>query len=59
VGDVASVRDGFAEQPVLSLVNGKPALTFAIERVGDQNVLEITSLIRDYVERKQAELPEG
>jgi hypothetical protein len=59
VGDVATVRDGFAEQPVLSLVDGKPALTFAIERVGDQNVLEITSLVRDYVERKQAELPEG
>jgi multidrug efflux pump subunit AcrB len=58
LGDVASVRDGFAEQPVLSLVDGKPALTFAIERVGDQNVLEITSLIRDYVARKQAELPE-
>lgn len=59
VGDVATVRDGFEEQPVLSLVNGKTALTFAIERVGDQNVLEITSLIRDYVERKQAQLPEG
>ncbi|MEE4279326.1 MAG: efflux RND transporter permease subunit [Halieaceae bacterium] len=59
VGDVATVRDGFEEQPVLSLINGAPALTFNIERVGDQNVLEITSLIRDYVEKKQAELPEG
>ncbi|MFT6770671.1 MAG: multidrug efflux pump subunit AcrB, partial [Congregibacter sp.] len=46
VGDVATVRDGFAEQPVLSLVDGKPALTFTIDRVGDQNVLEITSMIR-------------
>lgn len=59
VGDVATVRDGFAEQPVLSLVDGKPALTFTIDRVGDQNVLEITSMIREYAERKQAELPEG
>ncbi|MEO1082146.1 MAG: efflux RND transporter permease subunit [Pseudomonadota bacterium] len=59
VGDVATVRDGFEEQPVLSTVNGKPALTFNIERVGDQNVLEITSLIRDYVEQKQQQLPEG
>jgi len=59
VGDVATVRDGFDEQPVLSLVNGEPALTFSIERVGDQNVLEITSLIRDYVAEKQAQLPEG
>ncbi|MEM1188518.1 MAG: efflux RND transporter permease subunit [Pseudomonadota bacterium] len=59
VGDVATVRDGFEEQPVLSTVNGKPALTFNIERVGDQNVLEITSLVRDYVEQKQQQLPEG
>uniref|UniRef100_UPI003F6B2A20 efflux RND transporter permease subunit n=1 Tax=Congregibacter sp. TaxID=2744308 RepID=UPI003F6B2A20 len=29
------------------------------DRVGDQNVLGITESIRDYVERKQAELPEG
>jgi multidrug efflux pump subunit AcrB len=42
-----------------ALVDGKPALTFAIERVGDQNVLEITAQVKAYVERKQAELPEG
>ncbi|MFK7828315.1 MAG: efflux RND transporter permease subunit [Congregibacter sp.] len=59
LGDIATVRDGFAEQPVLSTVDGKPALTFSIERVGEQNVLEITSLVKDYVERKQLELPEG
>ncbi|KGE04354.1 Acriflavin resistance protein [Pseudohaliea rubra DSM 19751] len=59
VGDIATVRDGFAEQPVLSRVNGKPALTFDIDRVGAQNVLEITTLIRDYVAEKQAELPPG
>jgi len=59
LGDIATVRDGFAEQPVLSRVNGKPALTFDIDRVGAQSVLEITSLVRDYVTEKQAELPEG
>lgn len=59
VGDIATVRDSFAEQPVLSLVDGKPALTFTIDRVGDQNVLEITALIAEYAERKQAQLPDG
>ena len=56
---MARVRDGFSDQPILSLVNGKPALTMVIERVGSQDVLEITELVRGYVERKQAELPEG
>lgn len=59
LGDVARVRDGFAEQPVLSLVNGKPALTLDIDRVGDQDVLQITESVRDYVERKRAELPQA
>lgn len=59
LGDIAEVRDGFAEQPVLSLVNGQPALTLDIERVGDQDVLKITEKVRDYVALKQEELPDG
>lgn len=59
LGDVAEVRDDFADQPVLSLVNGQPALTLDIERVGGQDVLKITELVRDYVQRKQGELPDG
>jgi len=59
LGDIATVRDGFADQPVLSRVNGEPALTFDIDRVGAQDVLEITALVKDYVAEKRAELPEG
>lgn len=59
LGDIATVRDGFAEQPVLSLVNGQPALTLDIERVGNQDVLEITEKVRDYVIMKQQQLPQG
>ena len=59
LGDIATVRDGFQEQPVLSLFNGEPAITLNIDTVGDQDVLQVTSQVRDYIERKQAELPEG
>ncbi|MEM8943089.1 MAG: efflux RND transporter permease subunit, partial [Pseudomonadota bacterium] len=59
LGDVATVHDAFEEQPVLSTINGKPALTLNIGRVGDQNVLEITKLVREYAEQKQQQLPEG
>jgi multidrug efflux pump subunit AcrB len=59
LGDVATVRDGFTEQPVLSLVNGLPALTLNVSRVGDQNVLAITEDVRNYVLEKQELLPEG
>ncbi|TGD75496.1 efflux RND transporter permease subunit [Mangrovimicrobium sediminis] len=59
VGDIATVRDGFEEQPVLSRLNGKPSVTLRIDRVGEQDVLAMTENLRAFVERKQAELPEG
>jgi len=59
LGDVAVVRDTFADQPILSRLNGQPSLTLEVDRVGDQNVLAMTRALREFVERKQAELPEG
>ncbi len=59
LGDVATVRDTFAEQPVLSRFNGQPALTLEVDRVGDQDVLAMTKDLRLFVKRKQAQLPAG
>ncbi len=59
LGDVATVRDTFEDQPVLSRLNGKPSLTLEVDRVGDQNVLAMTRELRAFVERKRAELPHG
>ncbi|EED34595.1 RND family efflux transporter [Luminiphilus syltensis NOR5-1B] len=59
LGDIADIRDGFTDQPVLSLINGEPGLTFVIDRVGDQNVLDITRRLREYVAEKQLQLPQG
>ncbi|MEE4143730.1 MAG: efflux RND transporter permease subunit [Halieaceae bacterium] len=59
LGDVATVRDTFADQPVLSRLNGKASLTLEVDRVGDQDVLAITRQLREFVESKQAGLPHG
>ena len=59
LGDVATVQDGFEDQPVLSRLNGKPSVTLVVDRVGDQNVLAMTENLRTFVADKQAELPEG
>ncbi len=59
LGDVATVRDTFEDQPVLSRLNGEPSLTLEVDRVGDQDVLAMTSDLRLFAERKQAQLPEG
>ena len=59
LGDVATVNDGFEDQPVLSRLNGQSSLTLEVDRVGDQNVLAITERLREFAERKQSELPPG
>lgn len=59
LGDVANVRDGFEDQPVLNRLNGKPSISLEVERVGDQNVLAMTENLRAYVAAKGAELPPG
>lgn len=57
--DVATVRDGFEDQPVLTRLNGKPSVTLVVDRVGDQDVLAMTENLRAFVDRKKAELPPG
>jgi len=59
LGDVATVRDGFEEQPVLSRMNQRRSVTLEIDRVGDQDVLAMTRKLREYTARKQAQLPRG
>ncbi|GAB5453585.1 MAG: efflux RND transporter permease subunit [Halioglobus sp.] len=57
--DIATVNDGFEEQPTLSRHNGRPSVTLSVDRVGDENVLAMTENLRAYVERKRAEFPPG
>ena len=59
LGDVAQVVDGFEEQPVLSTLNGRRAITLIVDRVGDQDVLKMTAQIREYIVQKQASLSQG
>ena len=59
LGDVATVIDGFEDQPVLSTLNGRRAVTLVIDRVGNQDVLKITDNLRNYITRKQASLAAG
>ena len=56
--DVAQVVDGFAETDTEGLFDGKPSVLIQVFRVGDQNALEISKVVHQFVEEK-ARLPEG
>jgi multidrug efflux pump subunit AcrB len=55
--DVAKIRDAFVESDAFSEYNSKPAISIRVMSVGDQNELDISATVREYVERKEANLP--
>ncbi|MEC7923033.1 MAG: efflux RND transporter permease subunit, partial [Planctomycetota bacterium] len=50
VGDVCSVRDGFADTDQETFFDGKPAIMVSVFRVGDQNATGIAEEIERYLE---------
>ena len=59
LADVANVVDGFADVKFKGEFNGKPGLLITVYRVGEQNILEISDDIKEYVKNKTTSLPEG
>jgi multidrug efflux pump subunit AcrB len=59
LGDVATVVDGFAETDQSARFSGTPAVDIRVYRVGDQNALEISRKVREYVAAAQARIPAG
>ncbi|MCA9511412.1 MAG: efflux RND transporter permease subunit, partial [Myxococcales bacterium] len=57
LGDVAHVVDGFDEDDRYATFDGKRAVVVKVDRVGDQNVLDVTRETKAYVAR--AMLPSG
>lgn len=59
LGDVAQVRDGIAETDQKVLFDGKPAVTVVVSRVGGQDVVDVTSAVKAYVDQLRPGIPEG
>jgi multidrug efflux pump subunit AcrB len=59
LSDIADVKDGFSEIPIISKYNGKRAIAIDVFRSGNQNVIEIGEKVKEFIATKQAQLPEG
>jgi len=57
--DVAKVKDGFDEELLYTLYNGKPSIFVRVERTGDQNLLKICNAIKEWMETAHDRLPAG
>ena len=60
VGDVATVLDGFQEESHLARFNGHVAAMLDVFRTEEEDSIEVSKLVRDYIiERKAQGMPEG
>ena len=59
LGDIARIEDGFRETNRAAFFDGRPAGQVRVYRVGEQSPLDVAAAVRDYAERRRAELPEG
>ncbi|MGQ4275579.1 efflux RND transporter permease subunit [Pseudidiomarina sp. E22-M8] len=57
LGDIATVKDEFIERRRFTQFDNKPATFVKVDSVGDQNDLAVAEVVRNYIERKQKELP--
>jgi HAE1 family hydrophobic/amphiphilic exporter-1 len=59
VGDVADIRDTFAKQNNLTLVNGEPALLLTIQKQSDANTVKVADNVTAILDDLQKQLPQG
>jgi multidrug efflux pump subunit AcrB len=57
--DIATVVDGFEDSDLVARFDGQPAVTLQVYRVGEQNLLDLTKVCKDYIAEQEARLPEG
>jgi len=50
LSQIATIRDGFAENDLINLFNGEPAARINVSRSGDQDALEIEEKVNAYIE---------
>ncbi len=56
---VAEIRDGFAEDEVISKLNGRSALNILVYKTREEDMIAIANTMKDWVAAKNPTLPEG
>ena len=57
VGDVANVKDEFADTTSITRMNGRPALVIEIQKTSDEDLIEVTDAVKAFA--AQQTLPAG
>ena len=59
VADVATVIDGFEDNPILATLNGEPGILLQIMTTETMDIVKASDSVRKWIEERQETLPEG
>ena len=59
LGDIADIKEDFAESDGVVRFNGQPAVVVSVQSEGDQNDIETVKAVRQYLADRQVSLPVG
>jgi multidrug efflux pump subunit AcrB len=59
VGDVATVVDGFEDNPILATLNGEPAVLLQVMTTETMDIVNASESIRKWIDERQETLPKG
>ncbi len=59
LGDIAHIHDGFEEDPLYAIFNGRPAVFIEVYRTGQQSAIEVARAVREYVAASKGRMQEG
>jgi multidrug efflux pump subunit AcrB len=57
LGDIGTVKDGFAETDEFAIFDGMPAVMIGVYRVGNQKPTQIAKIVNKYVREESPKLP--
>ncbi len=58
LGDIATVRDGYADSDEAAFYDGKPAVRLVVYRIGEQTPIGVSNVVNDYKEKIARKLPD-
>ncbi|MDG2123722.1 MAG: efflux RND transporter permease subunit, partial [Verrucomicrobiales bacterium] len=59
LADIATVNDGFNENPFIARYNGERSVVISVAREGTQNAITIANTVKKYMLEREATLPPG
>ena len=59
LGDIATIIDGFEDTESYARFDGNPSISLTVQTTSNQNMLQVTAAVREFVEERQKTLPDG